>query len=261
MGLFSFLKPKATPPPVVENIPLINPECDINKTHIVAALFNVPRSQRDGQWRQEFYEHVASASFACATPQTLTGPDDFTYFILRTPEPDKPFESFCIRNMKNDFLLERGWGVVFNPGADNATDWVFTYGDMVNLHLTGHLTTPVDESDLQNIEFTKNVGKIKKEEQVMIAQPSEAYLPKATRAVLSRFLQSQGIKKPKVLMISSQSDGKIIRKLAFNIAVENYPETAQLDYLMQLVGWFLPNDYILVPLSENHSLAKGFHPL
>ena len=150
---------------------------------------------------------------------------------------------------------------MFNPEADNITDWVFTYGDIVNLHLTGHFITAVDESDFQNIEFTKNVGAIKKEERVMVAQPSEAYLPKATRAALSRFLQSRGIKNPKVLMLSSQSDGKIIRKLAFNIPPENYPVTTELDYLMQLIGWFLPNDYILVPLSEKHSLAKGFHAL
>ena len=105
MGLLDFLKPKPKTLPKVETLPTVNPECDISKTYIIAALFKVPRSERDNQWRQEFYEHVASASFACATPQTLTGPDGFTYFILRTPEPDKPFESFCIRNMKNDFLL------------------------------------------------------------------------------------------------------------------------------------------------------------
>ena len=261
MGLFSFLKPKQKASPVAESIPAGNPAGDIRKTHIVAALFTVPKSQRDNQWYQEFYEHAADASFACATSQTLTGPDGFTYFILQTPEAGKPFDSFCIRNMTNDFLLERGWGVVFNPGPDKSADWVFTYGAIVNLHLTGHFITAVDDRDIQNIEFTNNVGKIKKEEQVMIAQPSETYLPKATRAALSRFLQSKGIKRPKVMMLSSHSGGKIIRKLAFNIPPENYPVATELDYLMQLTGWFLPNDYILVPLSERHSLAVDFHAL
>jgi len=261
MSLFNFFKPRAKPIQEAVQVPPGNPECDINKTHIIAALFTVPKSERGMQWRQEFYQQVATASFACDTPQTLTGPDGFTYFKLQTPEPDKPFESFCIRNMTKDFLLERGWGVVFNPAADETADWVFTYGDVVNLHLTGNFFTPVDDRDLQNIAFTKNVGVIKEEEQVMIAQPSESYLPRATRAALGRFLRGKGIKVPKVLLISSHSGGRIMRKLALNIPPENYPEKSELDYLMQQVGWFLPNDYILVPLSEKTALAKGFHPL
>ncbi len=261
MSLLDFLKPKPKTFQKVVNVPLKNPECDINKTHIVVALFKVPKAQRDNQWRQEFYEQVATASFACAAPQTLTGPDGFTYFILRTPEPGEPFESFCIRNMKNDFLLERGWGVVFNPAADKTADWVFTHGEIVNLHLNNHFISVIDNRDTQNIEFTKNVGIIKKEEKVMIAQPSETFLPKTTRAALSKFLQSKGIKNPKVMMICSQSDGKVIRKLALNISPENYPVVTQLDYLMQQVGWFLPNDYLLVPLSEKSSLAKDFYAL
>ncbi len=40
--------------------------------------------------------------------------------------------------MKTGFLLEKGWGVVFNPAADKTADWVFTHGDSVNLHLNGH---------------------------------------------------------------------------------------------------------------------------
>ena len=210
---------------------------------------------------QEFHANVASASFTCDYPQTLTGPDGFTYFVLKTPEPDRPFASFCIRNMRSDFLLERGWGVVFNPSPDNRTDWVFTYGSIVNHHLTGNFITPPDERDLRNIEFRGNSGHTRKAEQVMVAQPSETYLPGFARRALTTFLQSKGIKTPKILMLSSLEGEHIVRKLALNIAPENYPVRTQLDHLMQQVGWFLPNDYILVPLSEKSELAKGFQPL
>jgi hypothetical protein len=75
------------------------------------------------------------------------------------------------------------------------------------------------------------------------------------------FLQSKGIKTPKILMLSSLEGEKIVRKLAFNIAPENYAVRMQLDNLMQQIAWFLPNDYILVPLSERAELAKGFQAL
>ena len=236
-------------------------ECDIQKTGIVATLLNTKREERDEQWYNAFYRNVPTASFGCGRPQTLIGPDGFTYFILRTPEEARPFESFCIQNMKDDFLLERGWGVVFNPGADGTADWVFTHGNILNLHLTQRFFSPPDENDTQNIAFVKTVGILKKEEQVLIAQPSEDYLPKATRTALKHFLQGKGLKNPMVMMLSSWSGGKMVRKLALNIAPENYPDTSKLDHLMQQIGWFLPNDYLLVPLSEKSELAKDYYPL
>jgi len=163
--------------------------------------------------------------------------------------------------MKEDFLLERGWGVVFNPAEDKSADWVFTHGNIVNLHLHNQFFTPTDDAAIENIEFTKTVGLLKKEEQVMIAQPSDEYLPRPTRAALKNFLQYKGIKKPKIMVLTSGSEGKVIQKLAFNIHPENYPVTSQLDYLMQQIGWFLPNNYILIPLSKNSTLASGFNEM
>src|SRR5688572_25906396 len=114
-------------------------------------LFQVSQEQRGDSWRHTFYENVKSASFACGDPQTFTGPDGFPYFILRTPEPNKPFESFCLRNMKDDFLLDKGFGVVINP-RENSVDWVFSHGDIVNLHLNNDFFTKTDNIELQNEE-------------------------------------------------------------------------------------------------------------
>ncbi len=163
--------------------------------------------------------------------------------------------------MKDDFLLNNCWGVVFNPAEDKTAEWVFTYGDIVNFHLNNEFFSATEDAAIENIEFTKNVGVIKKAEKVMIAQPSENYLPEATRNALKRFLQSKGITGPKLMMLTSNSEGKLIRKLAFNIHPENYPVTSKLDYLMQQVGWFLPNNYILVPLSKKSKLTKDLQDM
>lgn len=261
MGLFDFLKPASKPAAPIKIVPADRPECDISKTGIVATLFKIPKEQRDDEWYKAFYDNVTTASFASATPQVLRGPDGFPYFVLNTPKVNQSFESFCVKNMKDDFLLNRGWGVVFNPAADKSADWVFTHGDIVSLHLNNEFATATDPTDIEHVEFTKTVGILKKEEKVMVAQPSADYLPSATRHALKLFLQSKGIKKPKVMMLSSYREDKVIRKLAFNIHPENYPVANQLDYLMQQVGWFLPRQYIIIPLSKKSPLAVGFNEL
>ncbi|MEO7044099.1 MAG: hypothetical protein ABI091_02245 [Ferruginibacter sp.] len=245
------------PPPIISS----RQECDINKTGVIAELLKVPRTIRDDAWYSSFYENVATASFQCSSPQLLTGPDGFPYFILRTPELNKPFESFCIKNMTEDFLLNNGWGVVFNPAQDGSADWVFTYGGIVNFHLNKTFWSATDEAATANIAFEKNVGTTKKAEKVMVAQPSQDYLPDATRHAIKMFLQSKGIKTPKMMMITSVEEGTIYRKLVFNIHPEDYPVVSKLDFLMQQVGWFLPNNYILVPLPKKSELASGFHDM
>ena len=261
MGLFDFLKSKQNNQPQPAPVIALQGECDIEKTAVVAALLKIPRDKRDDSWYKSFYENVATASFQCSSPQVLTGPDGFSYFILKTPEINKPFESFCIKNMTAQFLLHNGWGVVFNPQEDSSADWVFTYGNIVNYHLNKEFTSVTEEAEIENIEFKKTVGSIKKAEKVFVAQPSESYLPNATKHALKTFLQSKGIKRPKLMMISSAADGKVARKLVLNIHPEDYPVTSKLDYLMQQVGWFLPNNYILVPLSKHSELASGFHDM
>src|SRR5678810_565128 len=124
MGLFDFLKVKSKQTDQTTRPNPTRPECDIAKTQIMVDLFGVPTDQRDETWRQTFFENVQTASFACGNPQIFNGPDGFPYFILRTPEPHKPFESFCIRNMKDDFLIEKGFGVAINP-KENGVDWAF----------------------------------------------------------------------------------------------------------------------------------------
>ena len=96
--------------------------------------------------------------------------------------------------MKDDFLLDKGFGVAINP-KENSVDWVFSYGDIVNLHLNNELSTKTDTVEIAN-EVT-----IEKDEKVLIAQPSESFLPSQARQALRTFLKSIGIKRPKIMMV------------------------------------------------------------
>ncbi|MFT3911371.1 MAG: hypothetical protein QM737_18255 [Ferruginibacter sp.] len=215
------------------------PECDITKTHVMVELFRIPQEQRDDAWHQKFYANVETASYACGDPQVFVAPDDFPYFILKTPEPNQPFESFCIRNLKDDFLLENGIGVALNP-TETSVEWVFSYGDIVNLHINKQFFSKPNEAELQH------VGTMLKGEQILIAQPSESYLPKQARQVLRSFLISIGIAEPKIMMVCRRVEGTIIQELAFNVYADDFPSAEIFNYRMQQITWFLPRHYIIV---------------
>ena len=254
MGLFDFLKIKDKPQEKIEQPKVDRPECDITKTQTMVDLFKIPQEQRDDNWRQTFYDNVQSASYACGNPQTFTGPDGFPYFVLKTPEANKPFESFCIRNMKDDFLMEKGFGVAINP-RDNSVDWVFSYGDIVNLHLNKEFFTKTDTVELENVET------IKKDEKVLLAQPSESYLPRQTRQALKVFLQSVGIKKPKIMMVCRTIEGQVIQELAFNVFPEDFPSTEHLNYRLKQISWFLPRHYVVLALPKSSNFTSNFSDL
>lgn len=254
MGLFDFLKTKdkTIEKPVQPKVD--RPECDITKTQVIVDLFQIPQEQRDDNWRQTFYDNVQTASFACGNPQIFKGPDGFPYFVLQTPEPNKPFESFCIRNMKDDFLLDKGFGIAINP-KNNSVDWVFSYGDIVNLHLNKELFTKTDTIEIQNEET------LKEDEKVLLAQPSESFLPKQTRQALKSFLQSIGIKRPKIMMVCRTIDGQVIQELAFNIFREDFQSIDQLNLRLKQISWFLPRHYVVLSLPKKSNFTNNFADL
>ncbi len=254
MGFLDFLKTKNKPTDKISQIKVDRPECDITKTQLMVDLFLIPQEQRDENWRQTFYQNVQTASYACGSPQVFTGPDGFPYFILQTPKPNKPFESFCIRNMKEDFLLDKGFGVAINP-KENSVDWVFSYGDIVNLHLNKEFSTQTDTIDIQNVDT------LKKDENVLLAQPSETFLPRQARQALKSFLQSIGIKRPKIMMVCRTIEGQVIQELAFNIFREDFQSIEQLNYRLKQISWFLPRHYVILSLPKKSNFTSNFADL
>src|SRR5690606_26535655 len=157
------------------------------KTAILYHLVQTPKNARDEKWQNTFLENVATASFRCDDPQVQTGPDGFPYLQLHLPEPNTEFNCHVIKNEVNG-LLESGLGIAINPTSQGA-DWVFSYGDILCYQLNN------DFYENPNNMFSNKAGKevLNEAEEVLIAQPSEAILPKASRKVLSEFLKANGI--------------------------------------------------------------------
>lgn len=229
------------------------PPCDVNKTAIISDLLTVPQQSRDEQWFASFYENMKMASFACGNPQTNHGPDGFPYFELHTPQPGTPFDSFCINNIK-EYIIENGLGIVLNPG-ENGADWVFSHGDILNLAISGEFYTPITNPPVPAEEV------LEVKEEVMIAQPSESYLPAVTRSILKSFLKYLGVAEPKMMMIIRKREGEAIQELAFNLFPEDCANQEEFNFRLQQLCWFLPRHYIVVGFSKHMDIASSLAEL
>lgn len=228
---------------------------DLQKTQIITELLLIPREQRDENWVDRFLYNLPAASFRCGTPQVIAGPDGFPYFQLLLPEHGKEFQCFVVEKMIPDFLVERGYGVVLNPGSGQP-DWVLTYGDILNYHLTGGFFTM--ESNFSNKDTPEEV--ISGGEEVMVGQPSETILPLETRKLLKDFFQLNGIEDPKVMLMMRKNGEEVNQDLVFNITPEGFESEQHYRNMMQTVTWYLPRHYSIVGLRDDH-MENGFMPL
>ncbi|PXV63334.1 hypothetical protein CLV62_11451 [Dysgonomonas alginatilytica] len=224
---------------------------DLEKTTILNELFKVEGELRDENWREKFFENVADASFACSDPQIISGPDGFPYFVLNTPEPNKQFQCYVIKNMIPDFLLEQGFGVVINPEKGNP-DWVFSYGDIVNYHLKNEFYTKSDNWDMQ-----KSDEVIAKEEKVLVGQPSEYIIPVQTRAILRMFFESLQITDAKIALLNRPKGEEFSQQLVFNLTPDKFKDREHFNTVMAYVSWFLPKHYSYASMEES-SLGENF---
>ena len=261
MGIFDFFNKKdkvETAPETNNEVPQRAKEYlgDLEKTGILAELVKTPKAERDEQWQETFLANVSSASFRCGEPQVAVGPDGYPYFQLHLPEPNKSFQCFVIDEMK-DHLLKSGFGIVINPAPDSA-DWVFSYGDVLNLELTNTFYTD-GETPFSKVA---NDETIDKDEKVMVGQPSEKMLPKAAREIISKQLKENGIETPKVvLLMRTSEDGKdISQDLAFNVTPKDFDDENRYRAVMKSIGWYLPRHYSYVGMEEK-SLGHSFMPL
>jgi len=213
---------------------------DLEKTQAIWNLCQVDDEQRDDQWTARFLGSVAEAAFRCGDPQVIEGPDGFPYFQLLLPEPDTQFECFVLDKMKDDFLLQHGLGVVINPDR-GSPDWVFTYGDIVNFHLSGEFYTPPDEG-----AGNPGAETIEQEEQVLVGQPAEDVLPAAARRAIREHLLRLGVMEPKVLLMKRNKAGAMVNELVFDIKPDQFPSEEQYQMVMLSLGWFLPRHYTYV---------------
>lgn len=257
MGLFDLFRKKPQRTDTEQPEPTVNGYFgDLEKTDLIFSLIRVPAEERDEQWNKSFLENIVQASFRCIDPQVITGPDGFPYVQLLMPKPNESFQCYVIERMKDDFLLKSGYGVVINP-EDGKPDWVLSYGDIMNLDLNGSFYT----AGLTPFSASVEDETIDGEESVLVGQPSELILSKLNREVLREFLTRNGIKSPKVFLMSrAPKNAEASQELVFNITPADFESEEVFRYVMQSLGWFLPRHYSFVGMNEDR-FNDSFMPL
>ncbi|MCB9135314.1 MAG: hypothetical protein H6636_07800 [Anaerolineales bacterium] len=225
-----------------------------NQAHlpILRTLLATPDVQRDTAWLSKFYAHIVDCSMTDDLPQVFFGPDHFPYFGLNLPPEDGPYKEFCIRSMLEK-LTEDGVGVAINREGLNA-QWVFSYGDLLTLRMFGAVEVPAPEPGSETANRTQG-------NQVLVSQPSEAYLPGYARKVIREYMQKMmGIEKPGVLLLS-RPGVMPPQELVFSVFPETFETREIFNGALRALRWFLPRHYGVVSVPKNSSLTQYFQPL
>ena len=150
------------------------------KLQKLVALFQKPRGDRDKDWISLFCNHVTEASLMLGSPDVQQGPDGFLYLHLIIPASKEPFKAYSIENLRKPFLMRNGLGVVVESSKDTV-EWVFSHGDIVNLHLNNEYFTNRSTEELLAISDAEGEFVIHAGSEFLVGQPSDTYLPEDTR--------------------------------------------------------------------------------
>ena len=210
------------------------PKFDLSQTQALVELFAVPGESRDPAWRRQFYAAVPDATLLSFEPQVAQGPDHFPYFELAIPDPG-PVTPFCVTHLL-DFVLDSGFGIaIFGDSSRSAgPQWVFTYGDLLSYSLYGDFdgdpnVIPADREPAGG------------ERQVLVAAPSETYLPARARKALGTYVREMyQHPDPKIALIEDPHL-KPSRNLMINLSLEQYGgDEGKLRAALHYLSWFLP---------------------
>jgi hypothetical protein len=229
--------------------------CDITKVDIVTSLLKVPQANRGADWTASFFSAVVDASFACGSPQLFTGPDGFTYFALFSPEPYKPFDSFCLCNLAEQ-AVDGGFGVAINP-RQSSVDWVFSCGDLLTLQLLGSFEAG-DNRGRQELPAKETLAS---GEMVLFGQPSESFLPTAARRHIRHYLQERaGVKVPGVILMSRPNEDPP-EQLVFSVFRRDFSTDDAFQSILRGISWYLPQHYAVVGFEAPSESLSEFDPL
>src|SRR5690606_19397041 len=101
---------------------------------------------------------------------------------------------------------------------------------------------------------------IAESENVLIGQPSAAFLPAATRAIMRQFIEQQGIRDVKIALMSRKYGDEVLQELVTNLTPHKTGENLY-EALQTHLNWFLPAHYSMVAMDEEGSLKDHFEPL
>ena len=226
-----------------------------NPQAIINQLMEVPFAERGEQWRDNFLSYIDGADLKLDDPEVVVSTDGFPYIQLQTASTSERFQAYIIKNQL-DLIMEQGFGIVIN-GHLKQPDWIFSYGDLVNLKLNGSFYT-----DKSVFSDTSEATNIDKDEEILVGQPAEGILPDYLRRQIREFLQYSGVKNPKIMLIARNymNEERVSQDLVFNIMPTQFASENDFNSIMNTIQWFLPKHYSFFGVDEL-AIGNGFQPL
>jgi hypothetical protein len=230
---------------------------DPAQTQILAALFAVQPDKRDEGWRRLFYAAVPHAAFAAGASQRATGPDGFPYLQLVVPDGGEA-GVLSLSRVLDDCLAEGLGLAIFSAGSTDAPAWVFTYGNLLSFSIHG--TFDGDPAERRGVEQTQDIPGVG-DDSVLIASPSERYLPTQTRKIIGDFFRNTFRHPDPRIALIIDPQARPARSLMVNLTREDYRgDEEKLRAALYYLSWFLPPDYDLMAMPAGWK-ADNFVPL
>ncbi len=227
----------------IHSKPVISPKfCGKPWSMEINLILETKTDERDEAWEQAFMATLPHTQFTVLNPQAELGPDGWPYLMVSTEKGSEPAQQILT------WLTERGIGLVINP-QKGVPDFALTYGMIWNFRETGSFISPVTQERPGKIEYGEG-------QKIHAGAPSEEYLPKYVRRVLSEFLLQQGIMAPRILVASADEQNY---DLIFSMESLGNPPSEEHQGILEALSWFLPGHYSLALMSEIG--LPGFHSL
>jgi hypothetical protein len=219
-------------------------QCDLEATKVVVELLqHRPHDQRNAEWIVDLLTTLPYACLALGEPNAIAGPDGFPYLHLQAPEADKPFQALCILDEIEQLTL-KGLGVVIDPQSESSR-WVLTAGDVLQLRLSDSLVLLPNAYSPGGPLEGNFLGS--EAEEVLLAPPSEEYLPTYTRHLLRAELAHLGIEHPGVALMArtfgSGAAAGVQNHLSFLLPGVS---EANIDGVLRHIAWHLPQHYVIL---------------
>ncbi len=215
-------------------------------TSPLSDLFQVPIDRRDPRWYDTFYAQVVTESFIRGIPAVMTGPDQFPYRILLTPQTEALSQAVPLKDVIEEATIQ-GTGIVLNPRG-NGADWVFTYGNLWSYRAFGAFFVPVERS------FESGSVTLKKDTSLLVGAPSEMFFPSYARRVIGAYLREVlKIAEPGIALLGPI--GGAPASFAFSIFPEDFASQEAYQEAMQRMTWFLPSHYVITGLPKSQKIS------
>lgn len=204
----------------------------------ITELLKQSESLRDEAWEQQFLSQLPSLRFQVLSDQVQQGPDGWPYLFTNIEQEG---DEGVLFSELQAWLLKQGVGLAINPQR-SPPDYVLPYGQLWLYQTTGKFVTDV-KPVLQGGETLV----IEDGQKIVAGAPTEEYFPSYARQVLKEFLSQQGVSRPQVLVLSTDSQNY---DLCFSAESFGNPPTEEHVGILEALSWFFPANYSLALMSE-----------